>query len=196
MSDTATPAARPSRRWPLYLSLFLNVVLLTALGFFVARVMEWRDGPMGMGPWMPGQVENALPEDARAKVREIRKAHADELKPLFDNVRTAREGIRTAMDAEPFSADGLSAALAAMRRADQAVAEVTAKVIVEMASALTPDERRQVRDNFRDRMKERRHGKDRGGDRDCPGPGDGPPPPDGALPPPPPGEAPPPPPQP
>ncbi len=194
MSETTTLPPRPARRWPLYLSLFLNVVLLTALAFFVARVMEWRDGPMGMGPWMPGQVENALPEDARAKVREIRKAHADELKPLFDGVRVAREGIRKAMDAEPFSAEGLSGALAEMRRADQAVAEVTAKVIVEMASALTPEERRQVRDNFRERMKERRHGKDRGGDKDCPGPDGLPPPPPEDLPPPPDGLPPPPPP--
>jgi uncharacterized membrane protein len=166
-------------RWPFYLSLFLNVVLLTAIVLGAWRVMQWRDVPMGMGPWMPRQVERALPEGAREKVKAIREAHAGEFKPLFDGVRQAREGIRNALDAEPFSADALRTALAGMRRADEAVAEATADVIVEIASALTPEERKQVREAFREKMKDRR--KDRRGPDDELMP---PPPPGDELPPP------------
>lgn len=196
MSDAIAP--RPSRsRWPFYLSLFLNIVLVTVIVLGAWRVMQWRDGPMamGMGPWMPRQVERALPEGAREKVKAIREAHAGEFKPLFDAVRSARDGIRTAIDAEPFSADALSSALAEMRRADNALSETTAKVIVEIASVLTPEERKQVREVFRDKLRKGRRGDDR-----PPGPprgeGDGfgpPPPPDGDGPPPPPDGEPPPP---
>lgn len=198
MSEVSAVQARRGR-WPFYLSLFLNIVLVTVIVLGAWRVMQWRDGPigMGMGLWMPRQVEHALPEGARQKVKAIREAHADEFKTLFGGVREAREGIRTAIDAEPFSAEALRSALAEMRRADNALADTTSKMVVEIASVLTPEERKQVRDAFRENMRKGRRGGD-GPPGPPPGVGDGmgpPPPPDCDLPPPPPdGELPPPPP--
>lgn len=176
MSEASTVTPRTSR-WPFYLSLFLNVVLVTVIVVGAWRFKQFHDGPMamGMGPWLPRQVESALPEAAREKVKAIREERKDEFRPLFDAVREAREGIRTAMDAEPFSPDALGAALATMRQADQAVSELTAKVIVEIATVLTPEERKQVREAFRKKMKDHRKGP-HGPDDGPPPPGDEPPP--------------------
>ncbi|BCW89892.1 hypothetical protein sos41_30600 [Alphaproteobacteria bacterium SO-S41] len=206
MSDT-TVTVRPRRRWPLYASLFINVVLLTVLALGAWRVHQFRnamgDGGMG-GFWLPRQIERALPDGARDKVRKIREAHAAELRPLFLAAGTARDGVRDAVDAEPFDGEKLRAALKTMRDADAAVAEATGEMVIEIANALTPEERGRVRQAMRDR----RPGKDdrgpggpggpgrRGGPDETPPPG-GAPGPDGAMPPPPPppeGEPPPPPP--
>lgn len=194
MSDT-TVTVRPRRRWPLYASLFLNVVLLTVLALGAWRVHQFRnaigDGGMG-GIWLPKQVERALPEGAREKVKKIREAHAGELRPLFLESGKARQAVREAVDAEPFDGDKLRAALKTMREADNAVAEATGEMMIEIANALTPEERGRVRQAMRDR----RPGKgDRPGRRDD-GPDDMPPPPppvdapapDDVAPPPPAGE--------
>lgn len=189
MTDTPTPAPGKPRRWPLYVSLFLNVVLVTVLAFGAWRIHQFREtfGAEALGPWMPRQVERVLPPQARDKVVAIRKAHADAFRPLFEKARTARREVRRALEAEPFVPGQLADALRAMREADAAVAEATAGVIVEIAAVLTPEERAMVRKAMRDRHGAR-------GDRGPGGPGglpdeqpDGPPPgPPPAEPPPPP----------
>ena len=189
MTDTPTPAPGKPRRWPLYVSLFLNVVLVTVLAFGAWRIHQFREtfGAEALGPWMPRQVERVLPPQARDKVVAIRKAHADAFRPLFEKARAARREVRQALEAEPFVPGRLGDALRTMREADSAVAEATAGMIVEIATVLTPEERAMVRKAMRDRHGAR-------GDRGPGGPGglpdeqpDGPPPgPPPAEPPPPP----------
>lgn len=191
MTDTPTPAPGKPRRWPLYVSLFLNVVLVTVLAFGAWRIHQFREtfGAEALGPWMPRQVERVLPPQARDKVVAIRKAHADAFRPLFEKARAARREVRQALEAEPFVPGRLGDALRTMREADSAVAEATAGIIVEIATVLTPEERAMVRKAMRERRGPR-------GDRGPGGPGglpdeqpDGPPPgpPPAEPPPPPPG---------
>lgn len=191
MTDTPTPAPGKPRRWPLYVSLFLNVVLVTVLAFGAWRIHQFREtfGAEALGPWMPRQVERVLPPEARDKVVAIRKAHADAFRPLFEKARAARREVRQALEAEPFVPGRLGDALRTMREADSAVAEATAGIIVEIATVLTPEERAMVRKAMRERRGPR-------GDRGPGGPGglpdeqpDGPPPgpPPAEPPPPPPG---------
>ena len=205
MSDVTTVPTQKPRRWPLYVSLFLNVVLITVLALGAWKVNQVRrafeDGPMGA--WLPRQIERVLPSETAAKVRKIREAHADKVKELWKAAREARTEMRTALDADPLDSAKLRAAVTAMRDADAALATETGAIIVEMAENLTAAERMLVREKVKDLRKQPRRGKagkddhdggpgPRGEHRDGspPGPPPGeegmPPPPDG----PPPGEGP------
>ena len=176
----------PPRRWPLYASLFLNVVLLTAIALGAWKVAQWRDGPRMAGPWMPRQIEEILPADSRAKVRDIRKSRQTEMRTLFRSARDARDAFRDAIEVEPFDAAVLRTALGRVREADNAIATAAGDMMIEIASVLTPEERRLVRDKVREMGP--RHGKDKRRDRDKGDDDepDGPMPLDGDIPPPPP----------
>lgn len=177
------------RRWPLYLSLFLNVVLIAFIVAAGWKIRQARETFGGLGPWMPNQIEKVLPRDAAEKVRKIRLSHAAEFRPLFEAVRTSREAVRKQLDAEPFDPQALKAALVTMREADSAITDATVDVIVEIAAALTPAERALVREKARDfKRGPRREGRGAPPPGDPPigiPPGEMPPPPEG----PPPGEA-------
>lgn len=195
MSDVNAVTTQKPRRWPLYASLFLNVVLITVLAIGAWRIHQARDAfGAGLGAWLPRQIERVLPDETAARVKAIRERHAAEFKPLFENARAARDAVRKALDSEPFDQAGLKTALAAMREADAAVAEKTADVIVEIAATLSPAERQLVREKAKElRMRPgkgpRGAGRERG---ELPPPPEGPmgepvpPPPDGEEPPPPP----------
>ena len=179
MSDIPTSPARKPRRWPLYVSLFVNVVLITILAITAWRIYQVRQPSAadGIGPWMPRQVERVLPAEARAKVARIREAHRDEFRPLFENARESRNAVRQALAQEPFEAEKLSAALRAMREADAAIAVATAGVVVEIATVLSPEERMLVRKSIRERRGGPRGDRVPGGPPPGePPPGEGPPP--------------------
>lgn len=182
MSDASTSYSRPPRRWPFYVSLFINGVLIAALAFGLWQMWHFREmmrstgGPPGL--WMPRQIERLLPEESRKKVEAIRTKHKDEFKPLFAASRTARDNLFKAFDAEPFDAAQMQAALTAVRQADSAIAEATGQVMLEIATSLTPEERKLVRDAA---PKRGDRGKNLGGPD-----GPGGPPDNGDVPPPPP----------
>lgn len=149
MSQTIAPVSR-TRRWPLYVSLFLNVVLITVIVIGGWKIRQAREAFGGLGPWMPNQIEKVLPRDAAEKVKRIKAAHADEFRPLFVAMRTTREAVRRQLDAEPFDAVALKATLLKMHEADAAIAGATANVVVEIAAELSPAERALVREKARD----------------------------------------------
>ncbi|MFT3809218.1 MAG: periplasmic heavy metal sensor [Micropepsaceae bacterium] len=201
MSDVTTVPAQKPRRWPFYVSLFLNVVLITVLVLGMWRIHQFRrdfeGGPMG--GWLPAQIERVLPGETAAKVKKIREAHADKVKALWKAAREARGAMRQALDADPLDVAALKAAVTATRDADAALATETGAIIVEMAENLTAAERMLVREKVKDLRKQPRRGKaGKDGRDDGPGPRgerrDGPPPgppEDGLMPPPdapPPGE--------
>lgn len=186
--------SRP-RRWPLYASLFLNVLLITVLAIGAWRINQARDAWGAGRAWLPNQIEKVLPPDAAAKVRKIKQSHAAEFRPLFRASREAREAVRRQLAVEPFDGPALREALATMQGADAAIAAATADVVVEIAGALSPAERALVREKARDMRDkpDRRSGRDRDNAPPPPEgdqpvgipPGEMPPPPEG----PPPGEA-------
>lgn len=174
MSQTIPPQA--PRRWPLYVSLFLNVVLITVLVVGAWRIHQVREGFGGpaLGGWLPRQVERVLPAEAAARVRAIREARADEVRALFRTARAARDDVRQAFNAEPLDAAALTAALTAMREADGALSAATAGMIVEIAATLSPAERQLVRENAREFRKRpgRGPGREGRGERRPPPPDD------------------------
>lgn len=174
MSQTVTE--RRPRRWPLYLSLFLNVVLIAAIAFGAWQLSKWRDRLGPMSGWMPREVERVLPEASREKVKVVREKYRGTFQPLFAAGRDARDKLTAVLAAEPFDPAAARAAFAAVRQADAALAEATSEVMVEIASVLTPEERKLVRDAAHERKR-------KGGKRDR---GEDMPPPDGDIPPPPP----------
>lgn len=191
MSQTTLPPAQMPRRWPLYASLFLNVVLITVLAFGAWHIHEARGGreprdsfrDYAVSGWLPRQVERVLPAESATKVRAIREAHAAKIVPLFKASRDARDAVRHALGAEPFDTAALKAALLSMREADGAIATATAEMIVEIASTLSPAERQLVREKARE-LRKRPPGRERDGrGRGREMRGEGPPPP-GDLPPP------------
>ncbi len=184
MSDVTTVAVQKPRRWPLYVSLFLNVVLITVIVLGMWRIHQFRrdfeGGPMG--GWLPGQIERVLPSETAAKVKAIREAHADKVRQLWKAAREARAAMRQALDADPLDVAALKAAVTATRDADAALATETGAIIVEMAENLTATERMLVREKIKDLRKQPRRSKPgKDGRMDGPGPGgehpDGPPPP-------------------
>ncbi len=158
MSESTLAPAQKPRRWPLYASLFLNVVLITVIAAGAWRIHQVRDAIGGVGGWLPRQIERVLPGETAAKVRAIREAHAAAFRPLFETARAAREAVRKALDTEPLDAAGLKAALLSMREADGAIAALTADVIVEIAGMLSPAERQLVREKARDFRKHPKRG--------------------------------------
>lgn len=163
MSDVTNPPVQKPRRWPLYVSLFLNVVLITVLALGAWKVHQVRrafdDGPMG--GWMPRQIERVLPAETAAKVKAIREAHADKVRELWKAARAARAAMRDALDADPLDVAALKAAVTAARDADAALATETGAIVVEMAENLTAAERMLVREKVKD-LRERPRRRDRG----------------------------------
>ncbi len=180
MSDVTTVSAQRPRRWPLYASLFLNVVLITVLALGAWKVhqvrhdfervrQEFESGPMG--GWLPREIERVLPSETAAKVKKIREAHADKVRELWKVARAARGAMRQALDADPLDVAALKAAVTAARDADTALATETGAIVVEMAENLTAAERMLVREKIKDLRKPPRRGKD---GKDGPGRGDRP----------------------
>ena len=170
MSDVTTVQTQKPRRWPLYASLFLNVVLITVLALGMWRIHEFRRDAEGgpMGGWLPAQIERVLPNETAAKVKKIREAHADKVRELWKAAREARSAMRQALDADPLDVAALKAAVTATRDADAALATETGAIIVEMAENLTAAERMLVREKVKDLRKPPRRG--RPGHDDGPGP--------------------------
>lgn len=178
MSDVTVSPRRP-RRWPLYASLFLNVVLITVIAIGAWDVMKFRERvALGVGPWLPRQIERALPDEAKEKVRPIFDANRDGFRELFRSARRSHEAVRTALEAEPFSPDALREALQAKTQAELALSNKSADIVLEIVSVLTPEERKQVRDAIREHKPRKGKDRDRDGEQGPPPP---PPPPEHAL---------------
>ncbi len=173
MSESSSVQMQKPRRWPLYASLFLNVVLITVLAFGAWKVHQFRRDVEGgpMGGWLPAQIERVLPGETAEKVRKIREAHADKVRELWKAAREARGAMRAALDADPLDVPALKAAVIAARDADAALATETGAIVVEMAENLTAAERMLVREKIKDLRKPPRRGKD---GKDGPGRGDRP----------------------
>lgn len=164
MSDVTSVSPQKPRRWPLYASLFLNVVLITVLALGAWKFSQvrrhWEDAPMGA--WLPREIERVLPNETAAKVAKIREAHADTVKALWKAAREARAAMRSALEADPLDVAALRKAVTDMRDADAALATETGAIIVEMAENLTAAERMLVREKVKDLRKQPRRGKPRG----------------------------------
>ncbi len=132
------------RRWPLYVSLFVNVALIALLVAGAWRIHIARQNIM-TGGLMTAQAERTLEEPARSRVRAVREAHQGELRPLSEAFRAARRKAEAAFDAEPFDQAAFSSTLADLRAARTKLDEARDSMMAEMAAQLSSNDRKKMR---------------------------------------------------
>lgn len=157
-APSATTAAPRPRRTLLIISLCVNFLLVGLIvgGLFVAWQRAAAGGGGGNQPFNPRVLAQMLPPDGRAKVQGIIRANALTFLPLQREARLARLQVYRAFRAEPFEPAAFDAAMDRMRAADTAVLDAGQKLMLEIATKLTPEERRIVGDEIRARRWQRR----------------------------------------
>ena len=83
-----------------------------------------------------------MDEDTRTAMRSMWSERADEMRPLWESMRQARQETIGALGAEPFDKAALEAALAKSLAASIASQEAFHAALVDSASELTPEQRR------------------------------------------------------
>lgn len=121
-----------NRQWlllALLASLALNVFFL---GFYSARIGRRWSG-RGVDAW-----------GDHAALREKWKEQTGGLRGRREGVEAARRGVRAAFAAEPFDAQSLAAALAALRTETNETQAAVDQALVRFASTLGTDDRKKV----------------------------------------------------
>jgi uncharacterized membrane protein len=172
VTDVSRPGpdtpARGSRRlkYALIASLALNLLVAGSVagmmfGFFKHRphfgAMRGEDfGLMGL--------TRHLPEERRKEVRKQLREDRERLRPLFDDVRTARRDAADKLAAEPFDKAALEAALQAAGDKEILLRQTAVSAFLGHAERLSASERSMLADWWRkrnERLRERRTKKDK-----------------------------------
>jgi uncharacterized membrane protein len=162
-SDIDVKPARQGRRWLLYASLALNLLLIGMMfGAFFRH-----GGPRQMiaaqsGFNIIGYVAD-LPRSRREELRRSLSASPRDLKGVRQQVRVAREGILSALTAEPFDKAQFVAAQDRLTAAENAQRVAVRALTLEIVERLSPEERRAY---VAWRAKQERHGRGRSEPRD------------------------------
>ena len=159
------PPSRPRRRrwvvWALAVSVCLNLLLFGAAGGAFLR----HGGPLASE--MPSGFDRvtlwrmfrALPEEAREEARERIRDRRPEMRELAQARDAARARIAVAMEAQPFQAPALAAALQEARAAERRSRDVADALLVEVASGLTVESRAEIAAALRERRRKGFHGR-------------------------------------
>lgn len=164
MTDITAPVRRPYGLW---LSVLLNVVLLSALGTILFRSLP--PPPPGHDSSLrlpdPHRMEALLPPERRGLVRDTFLRHRESIHPQVHELRRARRAVGRAMRAEPLVVDALGKAFERQRDAEAATAREIHAMLIDLVQQLTPDERRALnrlmREGRRDRDGRRSDRRDR-----------------------------------
>jgi uncharacterized membrane protein len=137
------PAGPGRLKLLLIVSLALNLLVIGALaGAFLM-------GPR-RGHWHGGRSEDfgllgfarTLPADRRSEIRKSVQRDRAALKPLWREMRKARENAAAVIVAEPYDKDKVKAAFDAIGAAESRLREAGVAILLNTAEQLTPDERR------------------------------------------------------
>lgn len=138
----------PNRRlrWPLLISLGLNVALITVLLFLAADRFSPDHGRHGgrMGLPNPRLLMSALPEERRATLDALYNEHRQGVRAAMRERRQARRQVRELMLAEEFDPDRIALAFAELRDKDERAAQAVQAMLIELLSELTPEERMRI----------------------------------------------------
>ncbi|WP_445679460.1 periplasmic heavy metal sensor [Radicibacter daui] len=128
-------------------SVLVNVFLV---GFLTAWAMNGNfrrgPGPMG-GPGMPmpmamlGLSERAVTPEIFDQVKDIWKQNFDEARPLFQDMKAARQKVSAALRADPFDPAALKAALDELSASDTKIRASFQDGILETAGKVGPEGR-------------------------------------------------------
>ncbi|GAB4572646.1 MAG: hypothetical protein Tsb008_05840 [Rhodothalassiaceae bacterium] len=91
-------------------------------------------------------LESALGPEGREALRASMRARRSEMGPRFEAVRLGRDRVTAALAAEPFDADALAEAFAALNRALGTLQEPIQQTILEAAGNMSHEERRRMAD--------------------------------------------------
>jgi len=148
VSDVAQPAdpapERSKRRlkYALIASLALNLLIIGAVAGTMVGFKKHgpRMGARGEDFGMMG-LTRVLPEERRKEVRKQLRADREKLRPLMEEVRTARRAAADALAAEPFDRAALDAAIAAVAEKERTVRQAAVNAFLGHAETLTAEER-------------------------------------------------------
>ena len=132
-----------SKRWAIVLfsSLALNLFIG---GVFVSHwAFHGHDVARSHAFGLRGASRH-MDEDTRAAMRRMWSGHADEMRPLWQAMRQARQETIEAIGAEPFDKAALKTALAKSLAASTASQEAFHAALIESAAELTSRQRRSL----------------------------------------------------
>jgi len=119
-------------------------------------------GRHGMPPDLdPRAMTRMLPESARDEARALLEERGPEIRDLFMASMEARGAALEAMRAEPFDRDGLAAALATSRDADEAARAAVHALTVDIIADMSPEERERIGMDLHERFPGRHERHDR-----------------------------------
>lgn len=158
MSDASLPPTEPrpggSRRlkYALIASLALNLLVVgvvagTMIGFGKHHPPRGHH-PRGEDFGLMG-LTRTLPEARRKEIRKQLRAERGKLRPLFDEVRTARRDAADKLAAEPFDRAALAAAFDVAGERERALRQEAVNIFLGQAERLNPDERRTLAEWWR-----------------------------------------------
>ncbi|SFI36797.1 periplasmic heavy metal sensor [Albimonas pacifica] len=160
------PASTPPRRrrwvaWALAVSVCVNLLLLGAAGGAFLRHGGPPEGemPSGFDRVTLWRMVRALPEAAREDARTRIHDRRGEMRELARARDAARARIAVAMEAQPFDAAALAAALSEARAAERRSRDVADGLLVEVASGLTAETRAEIAEALRERRRRGAHGR-------------------------------------
>ena len=113
-------------------------------------------GPMGFGPGF-GQLD--LTDDQKAQLKTIADSHRNEFQAAGQKIGTAREAMRTLIEAEAIDESAIRAKSAEVAAAEADLAILNAKVRKESQQVLTSEQLSKLKElqaNREGRMKQRR----------------------------------------
>ena len=104
------------------------------------------EGPMrgGIRAFLRG-----LPEDVRTPIAQSMKDHRDEMMAQMQQVMQARKDVQAALQAEPYDAEKLRAALANQRALQSGMQAKVHEQMVDVVGTLSPEQRASLSENFR-----------------------------------------------
>lgn len=137
-------------RLPVWLiaSLLVNMLLIGLfVGGLIAGGPVGRDHPPRLDEGeIARTIVRAAPEAERAEIRGAFRSTWAETRQLRKDRRTAQRRVNEAMIAEPYSAEEMQSAFAAMRDADAALQSRIQTLLADRLGALEPDQRRALAD--------------------------------------------------
>ena len=158
MSDASRPETAPppggSRRlkYALIASLALNLLVIGAVAGTMIGFGK-HHGPRGGHPrgedfGLMG-LTRTLPEERRKEIRKQLREERGKLRPLFEEIRTARREAAEKLAAEPFDRAALESALAGVGDRERTLRQEAIAIFLGHVERLTADERRTLADWWR-----------------------------------------------
>ncbi len=180
MSDTDQAGSADRLRTPRWIwialvaSLAVNLLVIGAVGgsMWVFRHGEHGHGSQAMGSHHMRRFIRSLPDERQAAVRRVLGDARRGARPQWREVWQARRSALTELEREPFDRGTYAVALDKVHIAERRARAGTNQLFVELAAALTPQERRAFVKFVRDRRGHRRYWRRKFRERRRPGQAD------------------------